>query len=158
MLEEILGPKFYTFLISMVPIIELRGAIPVGQALGLPFWECFLISILGNMLPVPFILLFVRYVLNWMTGVRYLDRIANWVLAKAEKHSGKVTRYATWGLFLFVAVPLPGTGAWTGALIAALLDMRMKKALPSILAGVTFAGLIVSGISFGFLSFLDFLL
>lgn len=158
MLENILGPEFYTFLISMVPVIELRGAIPVGQALGLSFWECFMISVIGNMLPVPVILLFVRYVLNWMKGVKYLDKIANWVLNKADKHSGKVTKYATWGLFLFVAVPLPGTGAWTGSLIAALLDMRMKKALPSIFAGVVVAGLIVSGISFGFLSFLDFLL
>ncbi|MBR5538904.1 MAG: small multi-drug export protein, partial [Clostridia bacterium] len=75
-----------------------------------------------------------------------------------EKHSGSVTKYATWGLFLFVAIPLPGTGAWTGSLIAALLDMRMKKALPSVCGGVIVAGLLVSAISFGFLSFLDFLL
>ncbi len=158
MLENILGPEFYTFLISMVPIIELRGAIPIGQALGLSFWECFLISVFGNMLPVPIILLFVRFVLNWMKGIRPLDKIANWVFEKAEKHSGKVTKYAIWGLFLFVAVPLPGTGAWTGSLIAALLDMRMKKALPSVFAGVLVAGLIVSGISYGFLTFLSFLL
>lgn len=158
MLENILGPEFYTFLISMVPVIELRGAIPYGQAVGLPFWECFFLCVIGNMLPVPFILLFVRYVLNWMRGVKHLDKIANWVFQKAEKHSGKVTRYATWGLFLFVAIPLPGTGAWTGSLIAALLDMRMKKALPSVFAGVIVAGLIVSGISFGFLNFLKFLL
>lgn len=158
MLENILGPEFYTFLISMVPIIELRGAIPIGQALGLSFWECYFISVMGNMLPVPIILLFVRFVLNWMKGIKYLDKIANWVLNKAEKHSGKVTKYATLGLFLFVAVPLPGTGAWTGALIAAFIDMRMKKALPSIFLGVLLAGLIVSGISYGFLSFLEFLL
>lgn len=158
MLEKLLGPEFYTFVISMVPIIELRGAIPIGQALGLPFWECFAISVIGNLLPVPIILLFVRFVLNWMKTIKYLDKIANWVYDKAAKHSGKVTKYATWGLFLFVAVPLPGTGAWTGALIAALLDMRMKKALPSIFAGVVLAGLIVSGISYGFLTFLNFLL
>ena len=158
MLENILGPEFYTFFISMVPVIELRGAIPVGQALGLSFWECFFISVVGNMLPVPIILLFVRFVLNWMKGVKHLDKIANWVFNKAEKHSGKVTKYATWGLFLFVAVPLPGTGAWTGSLIAALLDMRLKKALPSVLAGVIVAGLLVSSISFGVLGFLDFLL
>lgn len=158
MLENLLGPEFYTFFISLVPIIELRGAIPIGQALGLSFWECFFISIIGNMLPVPVILLFVRFVLNWMKGIKHLDKIANWVLAKAEKHSGSVTKYATWGLFLFVAIPLPGTGAWTGSLIAALLDMRMKKALPSVCGGVVVAGLLVSAISFGFLSFLDFLL
>ena len=158
MLENILGPEFYTFFISMVPVIELRGAIPVGQALGLSFWECFLISTVGNMLPVPIILLFVRAVLGWMKGVKHLDKIAIWVEKKAEKHSGKVTKYATWGLFVFVAIPLPGTGAWTGSLIAALLDMRMKKALPFIFMGVLVAGLLVSAISFGFLSFLEFLL
>lgn len=158
MLENILGPKFYTFLISMVPIIELRGAIPFGQAAGLSFWECYFICTIGNMLPVPIILLFVRAVLNWMKGVKYLDKIALWVEKKAEKHSGKVTKYATWGLLLFVAIPLPGTGAWTGSLIAALIDMRMKKALPSIFLGVFIAGLLVSAISFGFLSFLDFLI
>lgn len=158
MLENILGPEFYTFLISMVPVIELRGAIPVGQALGLSFWECFLISSVGNMLPVPIILLFVRAVLGWMKGIKYLDKIALWVEKKGAKHSGEVTKYATWGLMIFVVIPLPGTGAWTGALIAALLDMRMKKALPSICAGVLVAGLFVSAISFGFLSFLEFLL
>lgn len=158
MLENVLGPEFYTFFVSMIPVIELRGAIPMGQALGLSFWQCFFISVIGNILPVPIILLFVRYVLDWMTGIKNLDRIANWVLEKADKHSGKVTKYATWGLFLFVAIPLPGTGAWTGSLIAALLDMRLKKALPSIFAGVIVAGLIVSGISFGFLNFLEFLL
>ena len=158
MLENLLVPEFYTFLISIVPIIELRGAIPIGQALGLSFWECYLISSVGNMLPVPVILLFVRFVLNWMKGVKYLDKIALWVEKKAEKHSGEVTKYATWGLLIFVAIPLPGTGAWTGALIAALLDMRMKKALPSVCGGVLIAGLLVSAISFGFLSFLDFLL
>lgn len=158
MLENVLGPEFYTFFVSTIPVIELRGAIPMGQALGLSFWQCFFISVIGNILPVPIILLFVRYVLDWMTGIKNLDRIANWVLEKADKHSGKVTKYATWGLFLFVAIPLPGTGAWTGSLIAALLDMRLKKALPSIFAGVIVAGLIVSGISFGFLNFLEFLL
>lgn len=158
MLENLLGPEFYTFLISMIPIIELRGAIPIGQALGLPFWECYLISTIGNMLPVPIILLFVRFVLDWMKRIKHIDKIAIWVENKAAKHSGKVTRYATWGLFVFVAIPLPGTGAWTGSLIAALLDVRMKKALPSVFAGVLVAGLIVSLISYGFLSFLNFLI
>ena len=157
-MENILSSEFITFLISMVPVIELRGAIPYGQAAGLPFWECFFLCVIGNALPVPFILLFIRYILNWMKRVKHLDKIAIWVEKKADKHSGAVTKYATWGLLLFVAIPLPGTGAWTGALIAALLDMRMKKAIPSIFAGVVIAGLIVSGITFGFLSFLEFLL
>lgn len=158
MLENILGPEFYTFFISMVPVIELRGAIPVGQALGLSFWECFFISVAGNMLPVPVILLFVRFVLNWMKGVKYLDKIALWVEKKAHKHADKIAKHAGYGLFIFVAIPLPGTGAWTGALIASLFDVRIKTSLPAIFGGVIVAGLIVSGISFGFLSFLDFLL
>jgi len=153
-----LGPELYTFFISIIPIIELRGAIPVGQAMGLNFFECFFFAVLGNMLPVPFILLFIRQILAWMKGVKHLDKIALWLEKKAHKNAGKVTKYATWGLFLFVAVPLPGTGAWTGSLIAALLGMPMKKTLPSVCGGVIVAGLIVSGISFGFLSFLDFLL
>lgn len=148
----------YVFVLSMVPVVELRGAIPLGAGLGLPWLLCFLICVVGNMLPVPFILLFIRAVLKWMKKIKYLDKIALWVEAKAHKHSHKVTRYAAWGLVFFVGVPLPGTGAWTGALIAAMLDMRMKYALPSIFAGVLIAGFIMSGASYGFLSALDFFL
>lgn len=139
-----LGVELCTFIISMIPIIELRGAIPFGVGMGMNPIFCYIISVVGNMLPVPIILLFVRRVLEWMKNVKHLDKIANWVFQKADKHSGKVTKYATWGLFLFVAVPLPGTGAWTGALIAALLNMRMKKSLPSIFAGVVTAGFIMT--------------
>lgn len=153
-LYETVGAELCTFIVSMIPIIELRGAIPIGQGMGLGFWPCYIISVIGNMLPVPIILLFVREVLGWMKKVRPLDKIAIWVENKADKHSGKVTKYATWGLFLFVAIPLPGTGAWTGALIAALLNMRMKKALPFIFAGVLAAGLIVSLLTFGVISIL----
>lgn len=148
----------YIFALSMVPIIELRGAIPLGAGLDLPWWLTFLVCTVGNMVPVPFILLFIRAILKWMKRVKHLDRIALWVEGKAHKHAHKVTRYATWGLVLFVGVPLPGTGAWTGALIAAMLDMRMKYALPSILLGVLIAGFLVTGISYGFLSALDFML
>ncbi len=153
-LYEVLGPELCTFIVSMIPIIELRGAIPIGQGMGLGFWPCYIISVIGNMLPVPIILLFVRVVLAWMKRVKFLDKIAIWVEKKADKHSAKVTKYATWGLFLFVAIPLPGTGAWTGALIAALLNMRMKKALPFILAGVLTAGLLMSLLTFGMISIL----
>ena len=146
------------FALSMVPIIELRGAIPLGAGLDLPWWLTFLVCTVGNMVPVPFILLFIRAILKWMKRVKHLDRIALWVEGKAHKHAHKVTRYATWGLVLFVGIPLPGTGAWTGALIAAMLDMRMKYALPSILLGVLIAGFLVTGVSYGFLSALDFML
>lgn len=153
-LYETLGAELCTFIISMIPIIELRGAIPIGQGMGLGFWQCYIISVIGNMLPVPIILLFVRAVLGWMKRIRHLDKFALWVERKAEKNSAKVTKYATWGLFIFVAIPLPGTGAWTGSLVAALLDMRMKKALPFIFAGVLVAGMIMSLLTFGVLGFL----
>ena len=147
----------YVLFISMVPIIELRGAIPVGAGLGMDWMMTFLLCVVGNMIPVPFILLFIRAILKWMKGVKRLDKIALWVENKAQKHSDKVAKGAALGLVLFVGIPLPGTGAWTGALIAAMLNMRMKYALPSILGGVLVAGFIMSGISYGFLGFLQFL-
>ena len=156
MLEQI-KDYLYVFFCSMVPLIELRGAIPIGAALGLPWIPTFLISIVGNMLPVPFILLFIRKILAWMHTVSHFKKIAEWLEKKAHSKSDQVLRYASCGLALFVGIPLPGTGAWTGALIAALLDMRMKYSLPSIFAGVMLAAFIMSGISYGFLSFLSFL-
>lgn len=148
----------YTFFISMLPIVELRGAIPVGAASGLPWYVNYLLCCIGNMLPVPIILFFVEYVLNFMKKIRHLDKIAIWVEEKAEKYKGQVTKYATWGLLLFVAVPLPGTGAWTGALVASFLKMKKKTAFFSVLGGVLIAGVIVSLISYGVLGFLSFLL
>ena len=148
----------YTFFISMLPIIELRGAIPVGAASGLPWYINYLLCCIGNMLPVPFILFFVQYVLNFMKRIRHLDRIAFWVEEKAEKYKGQVTKYATWGLLLFVAVPLPGTGAWTGSLVAAFIKMDKKTAFFSVLGGVLIAGVIITLISYGVLGFLSFLL
>ena len=147
----------WVFFISMVPIIELRGAIPVGATLGLPWVSNLILCIVGNMLPVPFILLFIRHILSWMKKTR-LHRIAEWVEEKGKKNFGKVMKYASVGLFLFVAIPLPGTGAWTGALVASMLDMRMKYALPSIFLGVVCAGVIMSLASYGFVSFLGFLM
>ena len=148
----------YTLFISMLPIIELRGAIPVGAASGIPWYTNYLLCCIGNMLPVPIILLFVGVVLNFMKKIKYLDKIAFWVEEKADKHKDKVIRYATWGLFLFVAIPLPGTGAWTGSLIAALIKMNKKTAFLSVLGGVLCAGVIITLISYGVLGFLAFLL
>ena len=147
----------YVLGMSMLPIVELRGSIPLGAGLGLPWYLNYMISVIGNFLPVPFILLFIRQILRWMQTTKRLSGIANWIEDKAHRCSSKVLKYATWGLFLFVALPLPGTGAWTGALVAAMFDMRMKYALPSILGGVVVAGFIMSGISYGFLGFLQFL-
>ena len=141
-------PVFWRYvlvlLVSMVPIIELRGAIPIGIGWGLKTIPTYLIGVIGNMIPVPFILLFIRAILKYMLKSERLKPIAEWIYRKAEKNTGKVEKYTTFGLFLFVAIPLPGTGAWTGALVAALLNIRMKYALPSIFAGVLTAGFIMT--------------
>ncbi len=147
-----------TFFLSMVPIVELRGAIPLGAALGLPWYINYIICVIGNFLPVPFILLFIRSVLNFMKKVPKLDKIALWLEARAAKNSDKVNKYASLGLFVFVALPLPGTGAWTGSLVAALMEMRLKHSLLSVFGGVVVAGVILTLISYGALGFLQFLL
>ncbi len=147
------------FLCSMLPIIELRGSIILGAGLNLPWWLNAAVSVIGNMLPIPFILIFIRRILHWMahTKVPFLSKVALWIENKAHKNTKKVMRYATFGLFLFVAIPLPGTGAWTGALVAAMLDMRIKKSLPAIFLGVLCACAIMTLASYGFVGFLDFL-
>ena len=148
-LFDTLGKELCVFICSMIPIIELRGAIPLAAGLGLPFWFAYILSVVGNILPVPVILLFVRVVLDWMKKVKGLCRVANWVVAKADKHKGKIEKYAYVGLFLFVAIPLPGTGAWTGALIAALMKMKFWKSFLWIVLGVIAAGVIMSIVSYG---------
>ena len=155
---DILAHYLYVFFCSMVPLIELRGSILIGAGLGLPWYSAFIISVIGNILPVPFILLFIRRILAWMHTTKHFHKVAEWLEKKAHNKSDKVLRYTSLGLVIFVGLPLPGTGAWTGALIAALLDMRMKYSLPAIALGVVIAGFIVTGIAYGFLSFLAFLL
>ncbi len=142
-LFETLGREWCVFICSMIPIIELRGAIPLGTALGISPWLNYAISVVGNMLPVPIILLFVRVVLDWMKKVKGLSKIALWVEAKADKNKGKIEKYAYLGIFIFVAIPLPGTGAWTGSLIAALMKMKFWKSLLFVFFGVVAAGLIM---------------
>ena len=144
------GQILMTFLISMVPVIELRGAIPVATGAGLSPWIAIPVAIIGNLLPIPFIILFIKKILAWMRKTSpKLNKIVDKMEAKAEKNKEKVLRYAFWGLAIFVAIPLPGTGAWTGALVAAMLDMPLKKAFPSILIGVLGAGAIISFVSYG---------
>ena len=140
------GETLATLIVSMLPVIELRGAIPVGVGLGLPVWQAALISVIGNLLPVPFIIAFVRTIMDWLrTKSDHARRFVQWLERKGTgKKAERVRQTQFWGLLLFVAVPLPGTGAWTGALVAALLNMRMKRALPPIMLGVLIAGLIVS--------------
>ena len=147
------GKLVTTFFISMVPIIELRGAIPWGEAIGLDLWISAVVSAFGNMLPVPFIILFIRKIFEWMRlKNEWLGNLVARFEAKAEKHKEKVKKYEFWGLFLFVAIPLPGTGAWTGALVAAMLEMRLKDAVPAILLGVVVATIVVSMITAGLFS------
>lgn len=157
-------PLFVKYLIvfgvSMVPLIELRGAVPIGTGMGLPWEWTLIVSIIGNCIPIPIILIFVKKVLTWMRGckIKLFSKVSNFMFEKAEKNRGKIEKYATWGLFLFVAIPLPGTGAWTGALAASLFDMDKKKASISIFGGVITAGIIMTLISQGVLGFLSFLL
>ena len=141
------GQVILTFLVSMAPIVELRGAIPIGYAAGLKLWAV-PIAILGNLIPIPFIILFIKKIFAWMRKVSpKLNGIVDRLEAKAEKNKDKILKNAFWGLAIFVAIPLPGTGAWTGALIAAMLDMPMKKAFPSIALGVLIAGALITAIT-----------
>ena len=155
---EIIKEYLYVFFCAMVPLIELRGSVIIGAGMGMPWYANLVLSVIGNMLPVPFILLFIRKILAWMHTTKHFHRIADWLEKKAHSKSDRVLKYASLGLVLFVGIPLPGTGAWTGALIASLLDMRMKYSLPAIFAGVCLAGGIMCCASYGVVSFLSFLL
>ena len=148
---ETVGEELCVFFCSMLPIIELRGAIPLGAALGLPWWLNYILAIVGNMLPVPFILLFIKKVIAWMTKsrVRFFRRIGLWLVQKAEKNRDKIEKYSFWGVCIFVAIPLPMTGAWTGSLVAATIDMKFWKAMLSALIGVMIAGVVMSLASYG---------
>ena len=144
------GKILMTMLLSMVPVLELRGAIPIGVANGLNIWVAIGVSIIGNLLPVPFIILFIRKIFSWLRKLsKRLDGLVTKLEQRAAKKSDVVLRYAFWGLVVLVAIPLPGTGAWTGALVAAMLDMRLKRAFPAIVLGVVIAGAIVAFVTYG---------
>lgn len=139
-----------TFLVAMTPVLELRGAIPVGVALGLTPVQALAVSIVGNLVPVPFIVLFIRRIFAWMK--QRLPRLRGFVERmerKAEAKRALIDKWKVLGLFILVAIPLPGTGAWTGALVAALLDIRLKRSFPAIAAGVAVAGVIVTLLTAG---------
>ena len=139
-----------TFLVAMVPVVELRGAIPFGVVRGLNLWTAIIASVLGNLVPVPFIILFIRKIFAWMRAhMPKLDGLVIRMEKKAEKNRAAVEKYAFWGLVILVAIPLPCTGAWTGALVAAMMEIRLKRAFPAIAIGVAIAGVIVSVITYG---------
>ena len=135
----------------MLPVIELRGAIPVGYASGFPLIPNYLVSIVGNLLPVPFILFLVPAIIRAMANskVTLFVKVADFLQKKVQKNTEKITKYAVFGLFLFVAIPLPGTGAWTGSMVAAMLNMDKRKSFLSVFLGVLAAGVIVSVICYG---------
>ena len=141
------------FFISMVPVVELRGAIPIALGMGLNEIISFIICIIGNMVPVPFIYLFARKVLEWGADKKVIGKFCNWCLLKGERAGKKLQSKAGRGVFisllLFVGIPIPGTGAWTGTLGASLLKLDFKKSVIAVLLGVLLAGLIMMAISFG---------
>ena len=147
---DLLRHLLYVFGLAMVPVFELRGAIPVGVAAGLPFWIVFITAILGNLLPVPFLILFTRRVFEWLRKKSaFLERLVSRLEKKAAAKEDLLKKYELLGLCILVAIPLPGTGAWTGSLVAAVLDIRLKHAFPAIALGVLIAAVIVSVVTYG---------
>ena len=139
------------FLVSMLPVLELRGGMIAAKLLGVPLLKAFVICYIGNILPIPFILLFIRKIFQFLKRFSGTRKIVEKLEVRAMRKSEKVKRWRNWGLLLFVTVPLPGTGGWTGALIAALLDIRIKTSLPIIALGVLIANLIMTAFSYGLL-------
>lgn len=146
-------PQLVAFLVSLCPVLELRGGMIAARLLEMNFFEAFIICYIGNMLPIPFILLFIKKIFAVMRKSKFFSKIVDKLEARSDKKKGTMEKYKEWGLLIFVAIPLPGTGGWTGALIAALMDMRIKKTLPIIGLGVFIAGLIMSLITYGIFSF-----
>ena len=140
-----------TFLISMVPIVELRGGIPFGIGMGLEWWQAVIICMIGNMLPVPIIFFFARKVLEWGADKPVIGKFFSWCLEKGhhggEKLKEKAGKGMFWALLLFVGIPLPGTGAWTGTLAASLLDLDFKKSIVAVMCGVMLAATIMTIVS-----------
>ena len=147
------GKEILVFIISLLPILELRGGLLAAALIGLKPVPSYIISIIGNVLPVPFILLLTK-ILNWMRSskVNLFNKTAKWLDEKVEKHKGQIEKYGYLGVVLFVGIPLPGTGAWTGSLIASVLELDKKKTFISVLAGIFIASIIMMLISFGVLA------
>ena len=144
------GEFCFTAMVSMIPVAELRLGIPFGVARGLPVWAAYLAAVIGNMLPVPFIVVYIRRIFLWMRRrLPWLNSLVDKLERKAHLKGQTVTKYKYLGLLLFVAIPLPGTGAWTGSLAAAFLDMPLRKAIPSVVVGVLIAGMAISILTYG---------
>ena len=145
------GKELIVFIISLMPILELRGGLIAASLLNLNPVISYIIAIIGNIIPVPFILWFINSILEWMRKKKHLSKVAKWLDGKVEKHKGQIEKYGFWGLVLFVGIPLPGTGAWTGCLIAAVLEMDRKKSFIAAMIGILIASIIMMILSFGLL-------
>ena len=150
--QDKLPNELTVFIISLLPVLELRGGLIAATLLHMEPLKAFIICYIGNMLPIPFILLFIRKIFDWMRDWKFMGKVIRKLENKAEKHRKTIEKYRVWGLLILVAIPLPGTGGWTGALVADLTDLRAKSAFPVIALGVFIAGLIVGSISYGLLS------
>jgi uncharacterized membrane protein len=149
-LLNFLSIELTVMLTAALPVIELRGAIPVGISLGMTPVHAAVIAFIGSMIPVPFILFTIRPIFNYLKTTRMFKKLVHKLTASSLKNnSGKIQKYGVWGLILLVAIPLPGTGVWSGSLAAALLDMRFKWAFPAIFVGNLIAGILIMGVSNG---------
>lgn len=147
-LKNVIPSDLIVFIISLLPILELRGGIIAAYLLNINWVRAYLVCVVGNLIPVPLILIFIRQILDWMKNTRFV-KFTKRLEEKAERKSASVKKYKFLGLFILVAVPLPGTGAWTGALVAAFLNMRLKDAIVPIILGVMTAGIIVTLLTYG---------
>lgn len=147
------GKEFIVFIVSLMPILELRGGLIAASLLGVKPLMGYIVSIIGNVLPVPFILLFINKILEWMRNskIKWLNKLASWLDKKARKNKSKIEKYGYFGLVLFVGIPLPGTGAWTGCLAASVLEMNRKKSFFAVMLGIFLASIIMMILSYGIL-------
>ncbi len=160
MFEEFLttdvGHFFTTLAVAMLPVLELRGAIPLGISLGLHPWCALIAGVIGNIIPSPFIIIFIRRFFEWVRKKSdRLERLVSRLEKRAEGKWDSIHKFQFLGLLILVAIPLPGTGAWTGSLVAAIANMRIKNALPAIIIGVIIAGFLITGLSVGFAAILS---
>lgn len=147
------GKELVVFIISILPILELRGGLIAASLLNVSPLTGYIVSIIGNTLPVPFILIFINKILDWMgkSKIKWMNKLSKWLDKKARKHKDSIEKYGYLGLTLFVGVPLPGTGAWTGCLVSSVLNMDKKKSFISIMLGIIMASIIMMLISYGLL-------
>ena len=147
--STVLGKEILVFIISLMPILELRGGLLAASIIGLDPLPSYIIAVIGNIIPIPFILWFMGRILKWMKTRKKLKKITDWIDKKIEKNRNKIEKFGFWGLVLFVGIPLPGTGAWTGCLVASVLEMNKKKSFLAAMIGVAMASIIMMIISFG---------